>query len=121
MLTGCLNCGRDYDSETQGAICPHESGERRRDQLDPWPERPEPNGPIRMFIALRMLRAWNNGSAGFDGIVVKTVHDWIDGKMQGPVPWPESPFFAEWAEKNGFSKVGDSVGFRFKAELLRSI
>ena len=32
----CLNCNRDYDHETQGAICPHESGASRRDSLPPW-------------------------------------------------------------------------------------
>ena len=118
MLTGCLNCNRDYDSETQGAICPHESGERRRDALKKWPEVPE-NGPLRMFIALRILRAWNNGTAGFSGIVVKTIHDWIDGKMEGPVPWSNDPFFAEWAEQVGFSKVGEAVGFRARAVCAR--
>lgn len=121
MLTGCLNCNQDYDSDTQGAICPHESGEKRRDSLPSWPKIPNTNGPLRMFIALRILRAWNNGTAGFDGIAVKTVNDWIDGKMEGPIPWPESPFFREWAERNGFSKAGAYVGFLFEAVLSREL
>ena len=121
MLTGCLNCNRDYDPDFQGAICPHESGEKRRDSLPKFPERVEANGPLRMFIALRVLRAWNNGTAGFSGIVVKIINDWIDGKMQGSIPWPDDPFFAEWAAKNGFSKVGSNLGFRFKGVLPRDL
>ena len=121
MLTGCLNCNRDYDPEFQGSICPHESGDKRRDSLPKWPETVEPNGPLRMFIALRVLRAWNNGTEGFSGIAVKTINDWIDGKMEGPIPWPDDPFFAEWAEKNGFAKVGAHLGFRFKAVLRELI
>ena len=121
MLTGCLNCNRDYDSDTQGAICPHESGERRRDALEKWPEMAEVNGPLRMFIALRILRAWNSGTAGFSEIVVKTINDWIDGKMEGPVPWPDDPFFTEWALQAGFSKVGEAVGFVAKAVLIRKL
>jgi len=35
----CLNCGKDYDYSTQGAICPHDTGERRMDSLAPWPAR----------------------------------------------------------------------------------
>lgn len=73
------------------------------------------NTPIRMYIALRILRAWNHGTDGFDGIAVKTIHDWIDGKMEGPIPWPESPLFREWAQDNGFSNVDGNVGFRFLA------
>ena len=120
MITGCLNCNRDYDTDTQGAICPHESGDRRRDSLEPWPDRYETNGPLRMFIALHVLRAWNNGTEGFSGIVVKTINDWIDGKMEGSVPWPNDPFFTEWAKKHGFSKVGDAIGFRLKGHLFRA-
>ncbi len=47
QICGCLNCGKDYDSDTQGAICPHESGERRRDSLPPFVPmipRTEPEG-----------------------------------------------------------------------------
>jgi len=120
MMTGCLNCNRGCDPETRVAICPHESGERQRDPLGPWPEKVDENSPLRMFIALRILRAWNNGTEGSSGIVAKTINDWIDGKMVGPVPWPNDPFFAEWAERAGFSKVGNSVGFQFKASLSRT-
>ena len=37
QINKCLNCGKDYDFDTQGAICPHESGDRRLDSLNPWP------------------------------------------------------------------------------------
>ncbi len=76
------------------------------------------NSALRMYIALRILRAWNSGTAGFAADVVVTVNDWFDGGMNGPVPWPDNPFFAEWAEAVGFSKVGEYVGFKFDAELV---
>lgn len=75
------------------------------------------NTPLRMFIALRLLRAWNSGTEGFDSTVVITVNKWIDDGMKGPVPWPNSPFFAEWAEANGYSNVRGNVGFRFKVKV----
>lgn len=78
----------------------------------------DPNGPLRMYIALKILRAWNNGTAGFHAGVVAAINAWIDGGMRGPVPWPESPFFAQWAQENGYSKIDDKhVGFRFTATL----
>lgn len=79
----------------------------------------DPNTPIRMWIALSILRAWNSGTEGFDGIVVKRVNDWIDAGMQGPIPWPESPFFAEWAEQHGLSNVRGNIGFKFEATLIQ--
>jgi hypothetical protein len=39
MIAKCLNCNRDYDQETQGAICPHEVGGPNR--LPPWPKLPK--------------------------------------------------------------------------------
>lgn len=36
--------------------------------------------------------------------------------MNGPIPWPDNPFFTEWATENGFSNVGGFVGFRFQVE-----
>lgn len=38
QIRGCLNCGHDYDLSIQGAICPHETEERRRDSIPPWPK-----------------------------------------------------------------------------------
>lgn len=37
----CLNCRKDYDLATQGALCPHETREsgRAKDSLPPWPKR----------------------------------------------------------------------------------
>lgn len=76
-----------------------------------------PNHGLRVYIALKILRAWNNGTTGYSTYVVATVNDWIDGGMRGPVPWPSGPFFAEWAAKNGLSRVGDYVGFKLEVEL----
>jgi len=79
-------------------------------------KRGEKNQPLRMFIALQMLRAWNHGTAGYSADVVHTVHTWIDGGMTGPIPWPDNPFFAEWAVANGYSNISGFVGFRFTVE-----
>jgi hypothetical protein len=78
----------------------------------------DPNTPLRMWIALKLLRAWNNGTAGWDGEVVYIVNVWIDLGMRSPIPWPEgNPFFDEWAAKEGFSKVENSIGFRLNAQI----
>lgn len=77
----------------------------------------DPNAPLRMYIALRVLRAWNSGTMGFDSITVRTVNDWIDAGMKGPIPWPESPFFGLWAAAHGYSNVDGYIGFRLKATL----
>lgn len=81
-------------------------------------ESPETNTPIRMHLALKMLRAWNSGTEGYDSSVLLVVNEWIDGGMKGPIPWPDSPFFAEWAAKSGLSNVSGNVGFRFMATIL---
>lgn len=75
------------------------------------------NTPIRMWIALKMLRAWNHGTEGFEALTVMTVNEWIDGGMNGPIPWPNSPFFAEWAKNNGLSNCNGSVGFICRMEM----
>jgi hypothetical protein len=76
------------------------------------------NTPLRMWIALKLMRAWNNGTSGWDGQVVHIVNVWIDGGMTGPIPWPDgNPFFDEWAAQKGFSRVENSIGFRFSATL----
>jgi len=72
------------------------------------------NAPIRMYIALRILTAWNNGSAGYSLIVVSTVNKWFEDGMVGPVPWPDSRFFEEWAKDLGYANVDGYVGFRFQ-------
>lgn len=77
------------------------------------------NVPLRMYIALKILRAWNSGTAGFDALVVAGINAWIDSGMKGPVPWPESPFFAKWAQENGFSRIGHYVGFAFNVKLAQ--
>lgn len=79
-----------------------------------------PNVPLRMHIALRILQSFNYGEAGFSAVILGTVNDWIKSGMNGPVPWPESPFFAEWAEKNGYAKIGLYVGFKFQVQLEKA-
>jgi len=77
------------------------------------------NVPLRMHIALRIMRAWNSGTAGYSADVVIAVNDWIDGGMKGPLPWPDNPFFAEWAEQAGYAKIGAYVGFKFQAQITQ--
>jgi hypothetical protein len=79
---------------------------------------PDPNTPIRMHIALKLLRAWGMGG-DFHGGVVVTVREWIDGGMKGPIPWPGGAIFEEWASKAGYANVDGSVGFRFTMQLER--
>lgn len=89
-------------------------------QLESATAEGEANCPLRMYIALKLLRAWNSGTAGYSADVVLVVNEWIDGGMKGPIRWPDNPFFAEWAAENGFSKVGEYIGFRFQAQLVES-
>ena len=70
-----------------------------------------------MYVALTLLRAWNNGTVGFSAVVVHIVNRWIDGGMNGPIPWPNDPFFEEWAKERGFSRIGDYVGFRCEMQM----
>jgi hypothetical protein len=77
------------------------------------------NGPIRLYIALRLARAhFGLSGVDYDSSVVMAVNQWIDGGMQGPVPWPDSPFFAQWAEKNGYANIDGFVGFKFSVDLV---
>lgn len=75
------------------------------------------NTPLRMWIALKILRAWNHGTEGYDGEVVQVVNTWIDNGIEGPMLFPKSPFFREWAKANGLSEVqGGYIGFRLSME-----
>ena len=39
VLYHCASCNRDYDFDTQGAVCPHKPrSEGGVDKLEPWPE-----------------------------------------------------------------------------------
>lgn len=40
MIAKCLNCNRDYEEETQGAICPHDVGGPNK--FPPWPKLSQP-------------------------------------------------------------------------------
>ena len=79
------------------------------------------NVPIRMYLALKILRAWNSGTEGFCSAAVATINAWLDSGMKGPLPWPDSPFFTEWAEHNGLSNVGGYVGFKFQMNLIDAV
>lgn len=79
------------------------------------------NTPLRMHMALKMMRAWNNGTEGYSADVVMTVNKWIDGGMNGPIPYPASPFFDQWARKNGYSNVDGYVGFVLLAKTEASV
>ena len=132
-LKPCPFCGKEpkevgsniigisvFCGNSQCPATPMVEGRNRATAYPAWNTRSlsqDTNGPIRMFIALRLMRAWNNGTEGFDGLLVKTINDWIDGGMQGPIPWVENPFFADWAQMNGYSRVGDHIGFRMTAIL----
>jgi hypothetical protein len=71
---------------------------------------------IRMRFALLMLRKFAMGE-DYDSLVLLTVKDWIDSGMNGPIPWPDSPFFARWAAEQGWSNVNGFVGFKYVATL----
>ena len=77
---------------------------------------------MRRAFALKILRAWSGyrGSEGWNGGVVADVVAWIDAGMAGPVPWPRSPFFTEWAKEQGWENVDGFVGFRFTVKLNNS-
>lgn len=75
------------------------------------------NTPLRMRFALPMLRSWS-GFPDYDPFVVRAVHRWIDGGMKGPVPFPKSTFFKEWAKRQGWANVDGFVGYRFEAAIL---
>jgi hypothetical protein len=72
---------------------------------------------MRMRFALLILREWALGKCYHAGAMI-AIRDWIDGGMDGPVPWPGGAFFEEWAEKQGFSNVDGFVGFRVTVQLL---
>lgn len=80
---------------------------------------PQENTLIRMRFALLTLRNFGGFTGGdLDALVVGTILDWIDSGMNGPVPWPDSPFFKAWAKDRGWSNVNGFIGFKFIAELL---
>ena len=80
----------------------------------------DPNTPLRMHIALKVLRAWNHGTEGYSADVVLTINEWIDGGMKGPIPWPDNPFFTEWAKGRGYSSINGYIGFVLKMETEKS-
>ena len=71
---------------------------------------------LRMRIALKILRAWGIGQ-NWDVRAVITIRDWIDGGMDGPVPWPGGAFFEEWAAEQGLSNIDGHCGYRLTMQL----
>lgn len=52
QLYHCASCNRDYDFETQGAVCPHQlRTEGGIDKMEPWPE-PAPSPVVTVPRAL---------------------------------------------------------------------
>lgn len=106
---------------TQNALPPGMSGEEAAQIALSYQKAAAESGQaaMRMGFALKILRAWGGyrGSEGWHGGVVADVLAWIDAGMSGPVPWTRSPFFDEWAAKNGWENVDGFIGFRFTANL----
>lgn len=70
---------------------------------------------MRFRVALLILRAW--GSAGEQqGGVTAVIHRWIDGGMEGPVPWPDDTAFGRWAARNGLGRDNGHISHWFAAE-----
>jgi hypothetical protein len=62
MIAKCLNCNRDYEQETQGALCPHEVG--GPNSFPPWPK-PEKKHILGMepeHVCDQMLRNHFSGT-----------------------------------------------------------
>ena len=55
MIAKCLNCNRDYDQETQGAICPHDVG--GPNSSPPWPKPKAPKAGLSLHD-LESLSSW---------------------------------------------------------------
>lgn len=102
-------CGEVWTQEMY-TVCPKCVRWSRRES--------DPNTPLRMHIALTFLRAWHTPDQ-FDSSLVLCIYDWIDGGMNSPIPWPSSPFVAQWAERRGYSNIGGFIGFRLTVEVIR--
>lgn len=82
-------------------------------------EPPETDGyAMRMYLALKMLRDWHKKNR-YDSPVVATVYAWIDKGMNGPLPWPDEPFFDDWAQDHHIINVGGFVVFQFNTEKVK--
>jgi hypothetical protein len=71
---------------------------------------------IRLRIALKILREFGGLGRGFHAGVMATIKPWLEGNMQGPVPYPRSVFFDEWAASEGMSNVNGHVGYLLVAK-----
>jgi hypothetical protein len=77
------------------------------------------NKIIRLRTALLILREFGGFGRFYHPVVTNIMRDWLEGSMDGPVPWPESQFFEAWAKTQGMSNVDGFVGYRFSAKLER--
>ena len=66
---------------------------------------------IRQDIALRMVSAFCDIGHGYNSTVAGVLEAWIDGGMDGGVPYPECPFFKQWADQQGLSNCDGFVGY----------
>jgi hypothetical protein len=75
------------------------------------------NKIMRLRTALLILREFGGLGHGYHGGVMAVISRWLDGGMDGPILWPDSPFFASWATDQGMSNVDGAVGYRLKFKL----
>ncbi len=65
---------------------------------------------LRLQVAVLVLRAWSGSGGLRSAAVTQTLEGWIDGGMNGPVPWPDDAAFAHWAARQGLGQVRGSIG-----------
>ena len=73
---------------------------------------------IRLRTALKIIREFGGFGNGFHATVCDVMTKWMDAGMDGPIPWPDSPFFAAWADDHGISNVDGYIGYRLTATLV---
>lgn len=67
---------------------------------------------IRLRLALRIARQFGLHGREYHAFVAGDLADWIDAGMDKPIPYPSSPAFAHWADREGLANVGGHVGYR---------
>lgn len=67
---------------------------------------------MRMSIALKLARQFGLSSRAFNGEVSVMLADWFDEGMPAGVPWPSSPFAADWLRQQGYSNCDGKIGIR---------
>ena len=116
------SCGIDFAFQVGQQEMPHRAGElvapslAGKSCLAEFTGSADPNTPIRMHLALKVLRKWGMGQ-NYNAHAVVAIRDWLDRGMSGPIPWPGGAFFDEWAAEEGLANVDGFVGLRFTMEL----